>query len=215
MAKRSTLIVAKLTVPVCTGQEAIWQIIRDLDRNGPWTINDIDGEASRAHFDTLVEFVHRLRAGGYVEIVGTRKIRGGGNANLYRVAIKQSAAPRLRRDGSKAPPSGQQQMWRTMRNMTQGFDYRDLARVASTDELTITEITAKTYLHRLADAGLLQMLQPCKKGRVNASPAVWRLKPSANTGPLAPQILRTRFVFDPNLKSVVGGGSLAEAEDVR
>lgn len=215
MAPVSTLIVSRLEVPVASGQEAIWQVIRALDKKGPWGVADIDGETSSAHFDTLVEFVHRLRAGGYVELVGTRPVKGGTPMNLFRIVVNQSAAPRLRRDGSKAPPSGQQQMWRAMRNLRHGFSYRDLVRVASTDELTITEISAKTYLHRLADAGLLQMLQPCKKGRHNGNPAVWRLKPSANTGPLAPQILRTRFVFDPNRKAVVGGGSLAEAEDGR
>ncbi|MFT4275564.1 MAG: hypothetical protein QM576_04320 [Rhodopseudomonas sp.] len=216
MAPISTLIVSRLDVPVSTGQEAIWQIIRALDKKGPWSIADIDGETSSAHFDTLVEFVRRLRAGGYVDLVGTRPVKGGTPMNLYRVVINQSEAPRLRRDGSKAPPSGQQQMWRAMRNLRHGFSYRDLVRVASTDELTITEISAKTYLHRLADAGLLQMLQPCKKGRHNGSPAVWRLKPSANTGPLAPQVLRTHFVFDPNRRVVVGEPSLAEnTEEVR
>lgn len=212
MARSSALVVPKLAVPVSTGQEAIWQIIRDLDKKGPWSVADIDGETNRAHFDTLTEFVHRLRAGGYVAVVETRPTKSGTPINLHRLLIKQSDAPRLRRNGSKAPPSGQLQMWRAMRSL-RSFDYRDLARVASTDDLTITEVTAKSYLHRLADAGFLQMLKPCKQGRVNSSPAVWRLRPSMNSGPLAPQILRTRFVFDPNRKVVVGAGSLAENEE--
>ncbi|MBB5046759.1 hypothetical protein HNR60_001507 [Rhodopseudomonas rhenobacensis] len=213
MPTASTLIAAKLTVPVSTGQDAIWQIIRDLDKKGPWSIPDIDGETNKAHFDTLVDYVHRLRAGGYVEIVGTLpKIGEMTPTNLYRVKIKTSATPRLRRDGSKAPPSGQLQMWRAMRSLRQ-FDYRDLARVASTDELVIAEVTAKTYLHRLSDVGFLQLLKPATPGRADPSPAVWRLKPSMNSGPLAPKVMRTHFVFDPNRRIVVGDPSAAENEE--
>lgn len=210
MAPLSTLVVPRLSVPVSTGQEAIWQVIRDIDKKGAWSVADIDGETNTAHLDTLTEFVRRLRAGGYIEIVGSRPVRGGTPANLYRVKVKTSVAPRLRRDGSKAPPSGQLHMWRAMRSLRQGFTYRELARVASTDELTITLITAKTYVKRLAAVGFLQMMAPAKSGPRDSNLAVWRLKPSMNTGPLAPMILRTHFVFDPNRKAVVGDAALAE-----
>ncbi|PZA12437.1 hypothetical protein DNX69_10695 [Rhodopseudomonas palustris] len=213
MPKPSTLIAAKLTVPVSTGQDAIWQIIRDLDKKGPWSIADIDGAAARANVDTLVDYIHRLRTGGYIALAGRRPTKGSGTpTNLYRVTKPQSTAPRLRRDGSAAPPSAQLFMWRAMRSLRQ-FDFRELARVASTDELIISEVTAKSYLQRLADAGFLQMLKACAIGRGNSSPAVWRLKPSMNSGPLAPQILRTHFVFDPNRKVVVGNAAPAENEE--
>lgn len=213
MPAHSTLVAPRLAVPVSTGQEAIWQIIRDLDKKGPWSISDIDGQTNKANFDTIVDYVHRLRAGLFIDVVATRPMKGDSTpANLYRVKIKTSETPRLRRDGSKAPPSGQLQMWRAMRQLRQ-FTYRDLARVASTDELTISEVTAKSYLSRLSDVGFLQLLAPAKLGRANSGPAVWRLKPSMNTGPLAPQVLRTRFIFDPNRKVVVGDASLAENEE--
>ncbi|WP_054162550.1 hypothetical protein [Rhodopseudomonas sp. AAP120] len=213
MAKRSTMIAAKLTVPVSNGQDVIWQIIRDLDKKGPWSIADIDGAAVRSNADTLVDYIHRLRTAGFIAPAGTRPTKGSGTpTKLYRVVIHTSEAPRLRRDGSKARPSGQLQMWRAIRQLSR-FDYSELARVASTDELTIAEVTAKTYVKRLADAGYLQMLKACTPGRVNSSPALWRLKLSMNTGPLAPQILRTRFVFDANRKAVVGSAALAENEE--
>lgn len=213
MAKPSTLLVTRslLSMPILTGQDAIWQIIRQLDKKGPWSIADIDGETHVAVITTIEDYVRRLRAGGYVDVVGERD-HGQHNtpAKLHRVKIKSAEAPRLRRDGSKAPPSAQAHMWRTMRSLRQGFTHAELAYYASTDDLAIKPITAKSYVQRLADAGFLQLIEPAKN---SGGFAIWRLKPSMNTGPLAPQVLRTRFIFDPNRKAIVGEPSVAENEE--
>lgn len=213
MAKPSTLIVdcTILPVPIVTGQDAIWQIIRKLDKKGPWSISDIDGETRVAVITTIKDYVHRLCAGGYVIVDEcARNNRTGTPTKLYRIKNHSAETPRLRRDGSKAPPSGQTQMWRAMRALRQ-FTYGELGYKASTDELSITKNTAKTYVQRLADAGYLQMVAPANNA---GGLAIWRLKPSMNSGPLAPQVLRTRFIFDPNRKAVVGDSAVAENEEV-
>ncbi len=210
MAKQSSLIVDRtiLPVPIVTGQDAIWQIIRLLDKKGPWSISDIDGETRVAVVATIAEYVRRLVAGGFVEAVGERAAKIGAPA-LYRIKKHSADAPRLRRDGSVAPPSGQAQMWRAMRALRQ-FTYAELAYKASTDDLSIANVTAKTYVQRLADAGYLQMVAPANNA---GGLAIWRLRRSMNTGPLAPQVLRTRFIFDPNRKAVVGESTVAENEE--
>lgn len=204
----STIITLPLSVPISTGQEAIWQIIRDLDKRGPWAVADIDSSTVKSVITTISEYVARLERGGFIEVVGTKPVPGRTlmKANLYRVKVKTSEAPRVRRDGTPAPPSAQQQMWRAMRSLQQ-FTYRDLARIATTDVLKIGEVTAKTYVQRLSDAGYLQLLQPAKN---SGGLAIYRLNRKMNSGPLAPQILRTHFVFDPNRKVVVGDPSLAD-----
>ena len=210
MAKPSTLVVSQMPVPIVTGQDAIWQIVRQLDKKGPWSITDIDAQTQAAVITTIKDYVHRLCAGGYIAIVGSRPIpKHNSPANLFRIRINSSDTPRLRRDGSKAPPSQQAQMWRAMRSLRQ-FNYSELAYAASTDEVSIGNVTAKSYVQRLADAGFLQVVAPAKN---SGGLTVWRLKPSMNSGPLAPQVLRTRFIFDPNRKVVVGDPSLAENEE--
>lgn len=211
MAKPSTLIAPQLRVPIVTGQDAIWQLIRQLDKKGPWAIADIDLATQVAVITTIEDYVRRLRVGGYIAVVGERAHGNNHNtpAKLYRIKINTAEAPRLRRDGSCAPPSAQAQMWRAMRRLAQ-FSHAELAYVASTDELTIKPITAKSYVQRLADVGVLQLVQQAK---CSGGLALWRLKPSMDSGPLAPRILRTRIVFDPNRRQVIGQPSLAEDEE--
>jgi hypothetical protein len=104
------------------------------------------------------------------------------------------------------PPSGQQQMWVAMRSLQQ-FDAGELAYAASTDETRVDPVAARFYITRLHAAGYLTIVSP---GKVTGGRAVWRFKPSMHTGPRAPQVMRTHFVFDPNRGAVVGGRVVAE-----
>ncbi len=77
-----------------------------------------------------------------------------------------------------------------------GFQLNDIAVHASTDTLTVTQNSARQYIFRLTQAGYLAKVQ---KGSVT-TPAVWRL--IRNTGPQAPKIIQSAYVYDPNSRSV-------------
>ena len=149
------------------------------------------------------DYVRRLIRGGYVEVAG-RQV-GHNGACMYRLARRPHEAPRLRRDGKPARPSGQRQIWNAIRRMKQ-FMTVELAVTASTDECRVTPATAQTYVLRLAAAGYLAVKQPGKPGK----PAIWRLRPSMDTGPRPPAVLRSRLVYDHNRGAVMG---LIEADE--
>ncbi|MDC7984786.1 hypothetical protein PQJ75_13705 [Rhodoplanes sp. TEM] len=180
------------------GHDHYWAVIRTLDKAGPWTAGEVVGE-SNAHRASVHDFVGRLVKAGIA------RHAGGERAPRYRLAQSPAATPRLRRNGTAAPPSAQAQLWCAIRQLGQ-FTYAELILAASTDELAIEEITARSYLKRLSAAGYITAVVPGAPGK----PAVWKLKPSMNTGPKAPQILRAHVVFDPNRGAVVGGPVQAE-----
>lgn len=97
-------------------------------------------------------------------------------------------------------------MWRTMQ-MIRDFSPRDLQVAASTDEIGVSYETAKQYIKHLHVAGYLRHIA---HGR-------YALKRSMVTGPLAPQIYRTDFVYDPNTGEVraPAKSELPEAVEVR
>lgn len=192
---RSDLLV-QLTARVPRGNQAFWDLMRQLRR---FTITDLD---LRSNIDrgTVGDFVRRLARGGYIEHVETTEA----GAKVYELRRDQPEAPRLKRDGSPAVDvgRGQEQMWRAMK-MLGTFSVDDIAVHATTDDCRVTFETAKSYLKHLHRAGYLAVVRPGRAGRM-ARRAVYRLIPSMNTGPLAPQIQRTDWVWDPNRKQVMG-----------
>lgn len=204
MARRPAPEWHALTISVPRGQDGFWQIIRELDKSGPWSIAAVD-DCSNTHRASVQDFVARLVKAG---IVGIDTDAAGKKPTLYRLIKKPNETPRLRRDGSSVPPSGQQQMWVAMRSLQQ-FDGDELAYAASTPETKVDPVAARSYITRLHAAGYLAVVSP---GKVTGGRAVWRFKPSMYTGPKAPQIMRTHFVFDPNRGAVVGDGT--EVEEV-
>lgn len=204
MARHPADIMATLTVRVPRGHQGFWQVIRDLHRRKKkWTLLDVDGACNVAK-KTVHDYLQRLCKGGFVERTGIT-----GNTPVYRLVKDQPTAPRLRRDGSPCRDTGrgQDQMWRTMK-MTPRFDARELAVHATTEEVPVSLEAAKSYISRLKSAGYLQELLPGKPGRrgqrgTGGRLAVYRLLPAMNTGPLAPQIQATDFVWDPNTEKVM------------
>ncbi|MBK5960810.1 hypothetical protein CCR97_21760 [Rhodoplanes elegans] len=190
------------TVPVVIprGHDHFWAVIRELDKRGSWTVSDIDG-ASNAIKSNIHDFVRRLVAGGIARV----DIRRPSGAATYRLITSPTVTPRLRRDGTQAPPSAQQQLWNAMRQLGQ-FTWPELAMAASTDELIIGALTGRSYVARLVAAGYLVAVVPGGPGKL----AVWKLKPGMNTGPKAPRILRAHVVFDPNRNAVMGAAAAEE-----
>ncbi len=191
MARHPADVMATLTLRVPRGQQGFWEIIRDLHRRKKtWSVADIDG-ASNVAPATVRDFVQRLLKAGYIARAGAKK---------FRLVKDQPSAPRLKRDGSpaKEPGVGQDQMWRAMK-MMKDFDKRELALAASTEGHRVSVIAAKDYIQNLDRAGYLILLAGAIPGRA----AIWRLKPAMNTGPLAPQVQRTSYIYDPNRRVVM------------
>lgn len=187
---------ALLPVRVPRGQEGYWQIICYLaDRQGDFTINDVDGETNAGRSDVQV-YVWALHKAGFLAMVQ----RGAPNhvPAVFRLVKRQTEAPRLRRDGSVAPPTAQQQLWRTIR-VLKVFGLKELLFSASTDELAPGYQTAKRYVHRLVAAGYLIAMPAGRR-------TSYRLKACMDTGPRPPEArkIHAELMWDPNTRRFVG-----------
>ena len=195
-----------LSLRLPRGQQGIWETIRHIHRTeepAEFTAPALWRKVG-AHKDAILDYLRRLERGGYIELIRCDGPFEGRKAKVYRLIRDQPDAPKLRRDGSPAKDAGrgQDQLWRAMK-MTAQFTIRDLVLAASTAECTVTHETAKSYIKHLLAAGYLKRV----------AHGVYRLRPDRNTGPLAPQIYRSDWVFDPNLKQGSGptGGAGAPA----
>lgn len=202
MGRHAADIMVRLTARVPRGHQGFWEIIRKLHRDkGAWTVQEVDGR-SNVNRGTVDDFIQRLLKGGYI-------VKDGANAKttFYRLVKDQPDAPRLKRDGTPAiePGLGQEQMWRSIKMLAR-FDAREISVHASTENVPVPLVAAKSYISRLHRAGYLVEAAPAKPGHKpgTGTLATYRLLPSMNTGPLAPQIQRTDFVWDPNRKEVMG-----------
>jgi len=189
------------------GNDHFWSVIMDRHRAGmTFSMRDIQ-IASDIADGAVRDFVGRLEKAKLIERVSPAALAVDA---AYRPLVIQSAAPRVRRDGSiiESQPATRC-MWNLMRGPVgrAGFTYRDLLHWGQTDETPISVNTAKSYIQMLRAAGYLIQVDPGKPG----TPATWRLDPRMNTGPQAPMILRAKLVFDPNRQEVIGP---AEAEEV-
>lgn len=194
------------TVPIVIprGHDHYWRVIRAINEAGPWTAAEVVAR-SNAHRASIHDFIGRLEKAGLAEQVASPD---GKPSRFLRLTESPYETPRLRRDGTAAPPSAQQHMWTAMRRLGQ-FTFRDIAYHASTDLITIGDVTAKSYIARLSAAGYLAVV--VKGGP--AKPAVYRVKPSMADGrPKAPRVLRSHLVYDPNIDAVVGEAIAEEIE---
>jgi hypothetical protein len=199
MARRPAPELARLTVRIPVGSQGIWALIRELRIFLP---ADLTHSRLAADPSTIADYCRRLTRAGVLE-----RAEDG----LLTLVRDQPEAPRLRRDGSPAAEQGrgQEQMWRAMKMLAE-FDALDLAAAASTDEVRVKPATATAYLKHLKAAGYLMVICPAQPGRGRAgggAQARYRLKPGMNTGPLAPQIETTDYVYDPNTGRVMTAGN--------
>lgn len=200
MGRHSCETMARLTIRVPRGNQAYWDIMRELRE---FTISDIANRCSAAVARaTIGGYIRSLTRGGYLDAIDTKD-----TAMLYRLVIDQPNAPRVRRDGSAAgePGLGQDRMWRSMK-MLHDFDAPELAAASSLDDVTVKLESAKDYIANLYRAGYLAVVSDAKPGHRPGTgiQARYRLRPDRKTGPLAPQVQRTQWVWDPNLKRVMG-----------
>jgi hypothetical protein len=198
--------------PVLRGYEHIWSVILDLTRGAEtFTKHAVDQACCDPGDHGVSDYLRRLIKAGIVAPAGEVAAGSGGRyrRKVYRLVRRQDDAPRLRRDGSEVMRTGQELMWATMRHLLRdGFTAKDLVTFASTDEISISEVTAKSYLKHLTAAGYLQCLQPGRPRHLTR----WRLKPAMNSGPKPPKILRTQIVYDPNTNALHGPAEVVAEE---
>lgn len=198
---RSELI--RLTARVPRGQDGFWKVIRELDAKGPWAVIDVHDLCPAPQKRTVAGFVYQLVRGGFAQPSGERATKGNGTATkLYRLLKRPSDAPALRRDGTQLEVPAQQRLWTSIRAMKR-FTLKELAFAAAGQHGPVPTETAKRYVFHLTRAGYLI-----------TDRGSFRLKPSMNTGPAAPKILRLHVVWDANRNQAVGGEN-AEAEAVQ
>jgi hypothetical protein len=181
-------------------RQRIWEVIRKQakDFTGPGI-----EKATCIDLATIRTYVQVLELGGFIEQISARtRFTERQHYRLLRdVGVE---APRLDRKGNVVRPTGNENMWRTMRIMGD-FTAAELAIRSSTADIKVAEQTAKTYLHALAVAGYLTVVEeghPFIRG-VGARQSRYRLMPTKYTGPRPPMIQRTKCVYDPNLAKVV------------
>lgn len=175
--------------PKPQGMDGIWAEIRRLNIFTPREIHrntDIPRK-------TITDYVKRLLAGGYIE-------RHSSFEETGRYVLVRDAGihpPRIRPDGQPVTQGkGVENMWRSMRMLRQ-FTPRDIMVHSTTDTVSVTEATVKSYCSMLLKAGYLRVIQKAVPGKRQA---IYRFV--RNTGPLPPQIQRVKQVYDPNIREV-------------
>lgn len=203
MPRKGHLDIIRLSARVPRGRDGYWSIIRDLDPKGPWSVPQIHALTNEPHKASVNDYVKRLVRGGFVKQVGDAMTHKNDTpTKLFRLLKRPSAAPSLRRDGSVVEVSAQQRMWTAMRSLKQ-FKLKELAYTASTEQSPVPISVAQAYVHRLKTAGYVIALTRWD----------FRLKPSMDTGPRSPKILKAHVVFDANLNKLMGD-DIVDAEEV-
>lgn len=158
-----------------------------------FTFRDIcntDRGVSQPHEKDLLDFVKRLVKSGHLSVETRNEVV------TYTLEKPQRMTPRIRRDGTVVP-NGQQQIWNAIRQL-RNFTATELFRACATDDHAPKLETVKAYLNTLVTAGILNT----RPTETKVKPWAYSLVRAKNTGPLAPQILRSKAVFDPNRKKL-------------
>lgn len=187
MSRRPVDQLAKKLKP--QGQDGVWIFIR---KNPEFTITEIV-KATDIIRKTVSDYIKRLEAGKIVEK------RPDYDQSKVFVLVRDMGvhAPRIARDGTPVTQGGGvKNMWRSMRLLAQ-FTPLDLALHSTTDIISVTEATSRSYCSMLLKAGYLRVLKKAVPGKHQASYRFIR-----DTGPLPPQIQRVKQVYDPNLREV-------------
>ncbi|MBF0273454.1 MAG: hypothetical protein HQL98_15505 [Magnetococcales bacterium] len=198
MSLKPAPVEAQLRVQIPRGYQGVWEIFRKLPDHAGLTVGDVCS-FTNSNRTTVERYMRALERAGYLKRFPVRLKEIG--AYVYRrTGPFGLVAVRLRADGTPVGEMGrgQENMWRTLK-MLKTFSPLEVAVHASTDAVQVSEGAARTYLARLAWAGYLK--------RERGGSGRYRFLPSGDTGPLAPMIMRTKFVFDPNVNAVRGPGS--------
>ena len=197
--KRRDKVVLELS-GMMTDREKLWQAIRHL-RSFTTLELAVASKVDRASSKPKDYIVSLVRAG----IVRCEpQICPGTFARYELVRDTGVDAPRVRKDGSLLPDSGQSRMWAAMK-VLRVFSVRELAVNASLPEAPVLESTARAYCKWLVRGRYLVILAGQAKGDVT------RYRFARDTGARAPQVLGVKQLYDPNVDKVVAGEPVSEA----
>lgn len=189
-----------------TAEQRVWAAMR---RRESFDLAEIQFD-TKVPMRTIKSYVLRLRKARppYLVTIEHRRSPVSGTITYacYRVARHKGVeAPRLKPDGT-ASTSGIviEQMWRTVRmNKRDDWNYRELAREASTAEHPVSERRAKRFVSEvLKKAGYVVVTREAQSGEAGGL-ARYRLVPRMDRGPRAPIAQRSGAIFDPNRCEVV------------
>ncbi|MGS0980610.1 hypothetical protein [Burkholderia glumae] len=165
-------------------RQIVWEFIRA--HADSFTVFDIE-KATRLDLATIRTYVQWLERGGFVAVTNdTRTSRQRKQYRLVRnVGIE---APRIDKAGKLLAPTGQENMWRTMR-ITKTFTAEELAARSTTDQTSVSVASARNYITDLARAAYLLVVDPGHPYR----PGVGAKRPCMNASLCASfQVFRLR-----------------------
>lgn len=182
-----------------TARDAMWSALRAAGRltlTEAMAVAFCDRSSARVYLTSLVA-------------AGLARQENDGAQTFSLISDPGPTTPRVRRDGSAIEAGGgRAAAWKAMRVLGT-FTVRDLHAAAG---IAISD--AKHYCKYLASAGYLIVVREGKGGGPGTErPSTFRFVPSRYKGPLAPQVLRIRSVWDPNVAAIVwpqGDEDLAE-----
>ena len=172
-------------------REVIWAEIR---RQRTFNLKSLSQRVRGSTEDAIRSYLTCLLAADYLTPVS--------NSEPISYALTRDCgveAPRVRKDGTAVTQGlGRDNMWRTLR-ILKTVDWQSLAMAATTEEVTVSERTAKSYIEILTKAGYLRCID---KGSAGVK-AVYRIVAAKCNGAHAPMIQRGGHLYDPNLNQVV------------
>jgi len=203
MTRKTKAALLTLATPAPTDREKMWAAMR---QEKSFTQARIAGLAG-VNKSKVQDYLKGLTASGFVVKRESAKRTGNAPNAPFAEAMYDMArdtgvdAPRVRPDGTVLPASGRGRMWNAMR-VLKVFTVAELVNAASLPEAPVAIGEAQTYCAWLARGGYLA-----------GGAGVWRFIPAKFTGAKAPQILRVKALFDPNLGTVVYSGKPEGRDD--
>lgn len=189
----------KLIQKKAGNRELIWTAIRQLRT---FRVRDIE-DKTRVHERTILSYLQVLTKAGILE---KKKISVIGHGSLTRAEytlVKDLGVhtPKFNKKGVNLEDTIQSRVWRAIR-VTKKFSLKDLVATVSDEKNTPSASAIERYLVSLKAAGYLSKKKNDK---------IYLL--INNTGPKAPQIQKTKKIYDPNLQAVVWDSGSDEEED--
>jgi hypothetical protein len=172
----------------------LWEELRRL-KGEAVTVQDLR-DATGMDASAIRDRLQAWKAGGYVAVLKSLPLCPKVSCKYILTKDCGPIAPRVRKDGNQVMiGQGQWRMWTAMR-ILKSFSVIELAATASTPEHQVADASAKYYCRKLCKAGYLRL----DKGR-------YLLLPTMNTGPQAPQVQRSKKVWDVNLRREMEGNN--------
>lgn len=172
-------------------RQIIWQAIRKLQNFSIKELEDI----TKVNNATILSFLTNLEKAGVLNKEIT-KFSDKGFFQISRYTLLKDCglvAPQVNKRGEFLEDNAQSRMWKAIR-ILKTFSLRDLIVTASTDNSQISISAADTYLGLLKKAGYVTKKNQDKN---------YKLVMAMNSGIKAPQIQKTKSIYDPNLNKIV------------